>query len=345
MLISEEKTRCYASIFKRLRYFDGLMLKKEDFEAEQHYVREKARLHNRLHGYGIVWGLKLTSKCVDVNGESVFKLCIEPGFALDCAGNEILVCEPHRVDVEAKLRDLQRACVTFNPLPPLCIGIEYCECKSNPEPQYTALHCDGDPQPSQFSRVREGYQVRVFTEDELPESCKAQTTHYTSPKPHDKTDCLGLSKCCCEHCPIILGCIKDYLPRDDKKQYTFPGNIETHPFPPSRIDPTYYPPTVHNAWEQHKQSVLNTACQAFDWVDLSSLVGQPLERAKAAMGEMHLTSGQEYSLSAIAEAGERARLIDRIERSRCYVPRNTTVDLIVDQKQAVVLVIPEDTSA
>ena len=44
MSISKEKIKCFAGIFQRLRYFDGLMLKKEDFEAEQHYFREKAKL-------------------------------------------------------------------------------------------------------------------------------------------------------------------------------------------------------------------------------------------------------------------------------------------------------------
>lgn len=43
---------------KRLNYFYGQMLGVADFQTEQHYFREKLKLHNRcLHGYGVVCGL------------------------------------------------------------------------------------------------------------------------------------------------------------------------------------------------------------------------------------------------------------------------------------------------
>src|SRR5688500_18801799 len=42
----------------RLNYFYGQMLGVADFQTEQHYFREKLKLHNRyLHGYGVVCGL------------------------------------------------------------------------------------------------------------------------------------------------------------------------------------------------------------------------------------------------------------------------------------------------
>jgi hypothetical protein len=45
---------------KRLNYFHGQMLGVNDFRTEQHYFREKIKLHNRcLHGYGTVCGLKV----------------------------------------------------------------------------------------------------------------------------------------------------------------------------------------------------------------------------------------------------------------------------------------------
>lgn len=45
---------------KRLNYFFGQMLGVNDFRTEQHYFREKLKLHNRcLHGYGTVCGLVL----------------------------------------------------------------------------------------------------------------------------------------------------------------------------------------------------------------------------------------------------------------------------------------------
>ena len=69
---------------KRLRFFTGQILTAESFELEQKYFREKLKRHNRaLHGFGIVSGLKVIVEA----GEII----VEPGVALDCQGNELLV--------------------------------------------------------------------------------------------------------------------------------------------------------------------------------------------------------------------------------------------------------------
>jgi hypothetical protein len=69
---------------ERARVFRGKQLTPEDFELQQHNFREKLKRHNRnLHGFGIVAGLK-----VRVNSGQIV---VEPGFALDCEGNELLV--------------------------------------------------------------------------------------------------------------------------------------------------------------------------------------------------------------------------------------------------------------
>jgi hypothetical protein len=74
----------------RSRFVSGQLLTPEDFEREQQYVREKFRRHNRtLHGFGIVSGLKAKT----VSGQIV----VEPGLALDCGGNEILIETPQTV--------------------------------------------------------------------------------------------------------------------------------------------------------------------------------------------------------------------------------------------------------
>jgi hypothetical protein len=69
---------------KRPRFFNGKLLTVADLELEQEYHREKSKLHNRsLHGFGIVSGLKVS---VDAG-----QIVVEPGLALDCAGNEIVI--------------------------------------------------------------------------------------------------------------------------------------------------------------------------------------------------------------------------------------------------------------
>jgi hypothetical protein len=69
---------------QRPRFFFGKLLTAEDFAQEQQYVLDKLKRHNRsLHGFGIVLGLKVTTK----SG----KIAIDPGLALDCQGNEIVI--------------------------------------------------------------------------------------------------------------------------------------------------------------------------------------------------------------------------------------------------------------
>jgi hypothetical protein len=68
----------------RPRFFSGKLITPEDLELEQQYFREKLKRHNRsLHGFGIVSGLKVTTK----SGQII----IEPGLALDCEGNELVI--------------------------------------------------------------------------------------------------------------------------------------------------------------------------------------------------------------------------------------------------------------
>jgi hypothetical protein len=65
-----------------VNYVTGHLLSVEDFTAEQDYVREKLRRHNRaLHQPGVVDGLEVTLESPGVR--------VAPGFALDAAGNDI----------------------------------------------------------------------------------------------------------------------------------------------------------------------------------------------------------------------------------------------------------------
>ena len=69
---------------KRLRFFTGQLLTEESFELEQKYFREKLKRHNRaLHGFGIVSGLKVIVEAGQI--------IVEPGLALDCQGNELVI--------------------------------------------------------------------------------------------------------------------------------------------------------------------------------------------------------------------------------------------------------------
>jgi hypothetical protein len=75
--------------FERPRFFGGQLLTDKDLDAAQRYVIEKNRLHNRyLVGTGVVCGLAV--RCDPCCDGSVI---IEPGYAIDCCGNDIVVCQ------------------------------------------------------------------------------------------------------------------------------------------------------------------------------------------------------------------------------------------------------------
>lgn len=78
---------------ERPNWFARRLLTAEDLDLEQTYFRERMRRRNRLlHGWGVVTGL-------GVERTAGVGLTVSPGFALDAAGNEIVVPESDHVDV------------------------------------------------------------------------------------------------------------------------------------------------------------------------------------------------------------------------------------------------------
>ena len=176
MTIDKQNNKhCEGNEFKRLRYFHGMLIEDTDFKAEQVYHMEKRKLLNRsLHGWGVVCGLG-----IKLNNEKT-KITIEPGFALDCHGREIVVCKPCEIPITSipclcpkptaaaprtpedckKLLEREQG-------PKTCyIGIRYDEIKDDPVPVYTPSGgCE--EKACDYSRIREGFCIDFF--DELPE--------------------------------------------------------------------------------------------------------------------------------------------------------------------------------
>jgi hypothetical protein len=126
---------------ERLRFFDGQFLTANDFQAEQEYHIEKRRFHNRmLHGVGVVEGL-----AVSVDGGPGAVVVVSPGLAIDPQGNEILVEDPVRISLGICTSDV------------CYVTIEFTETPSGPSPSGNGV--------VEFSRVTEGYEVRIATED------------------------------------------------------------------------------------------------------------------------------------------------------------------------------------
>ncbi len=75
----------------RLNYFNGRLLSASDLTREQDYHLHARWRHNRLlHGQGIVTGLQVSVG--DAAGGST--VTIQPGFAIDPLGREVVLGEP-----------------------------------------------------------------------------------------------------------------------------------------------------------------------------------------------------------------------------------------------------------
>jgi hypothetical protein len=94
-----------ATAFVRPRFFAGQLLTEDDLSALIAYTTAKDRLHNRyLFGAGVVWGLWVS--CDPCGGGGV---TVQPGYALDCCGNDLVLPCAAPLDVNAMIRDLRAA--------------------------------------------------------------------------------------------------------------------------------------------------------------------------------------------------------------------------------------------
>lgn len=156
---------------ERIRYFTGQVLGESDLAQEQGYLREKARRHNRLvHGWGIVSGLDVRS------GPTGGEVTVEPGYALDPNGDEIVVADAVIVDLLTEEEDGNAVspCPQSDRKPkrvrkrrsaskPLYVAIRYAECASRPVPMGESVEC---------SRTRESFALKILTK--LPASHRSR---------------------------------------------------------------------------------------------------------------------------------------------------------------------------
>lgn len=210
---------CEIETFTRNHYFTGKLLVERDFTDEQRYYRDKLRHHHqRLHGCGVVCGLKVKEH-PDPACRDRF-VCIEPGTAVDCCGREIMVREEECIDITQTeaIRDLKKRmekekddpdCQTSHALQ---ICLRYRECHTEDIPVlYDECGCD-DTQCAP-NRILESYAIDIIVNPKEPDWIHRVRTAC------EVADCETLYKTMLEPCPdptvldcIPLAVIRNYTP-------------------------------------------------------------------------------------------------------------------------------------
>ena len=145
---------------QRNAYFDGLMLEARNFINEQDYHRGHRQMHNALlHGTGTVCGLKVVAHpSEDCRHEFAV---LEPGYALDCCGQEIVVPRRVLIPVKEMIDDDPDLAAALTGKADLFIAIRRCDEGTEPMPQILP-GCEGADGPTQWGRIAEGFAFTLF---------------------------------------------------------------------------------------------------------------------------------------------------------------------------------------
>jgi len=164
---------CNLVCFERPNYFCGHLLSDADLTLGQNYFREKSKLYHRtMEGFGVVCGLRL--RC-DPHCDG--QIQVSNGFAIDCCGNDLVVCQPTTYDVLGELR--KRKWIVEAPKDPCkkdehqdrdCTG-KHCFyvgiCYEEQDAEFiTPFQTDCSPGPSSCepTRIREGVRFELYQE-------------------------------------------------------------------------------------------------------------------------------------------------------------------------------------
>jgi hypothetical protein len=99
-----EETTCSLDCIIRPRYFCGQLLSEADLNAGLAWNQNKFRLSRRREGWGVVCGLEVSC------GAQPGLVTISPGYAVDCCGDDIVVCAETTLDINKLLQQPPAQC-------------------------------------------------------------------------------------------------------------------------------------------------------------------------------------------------------------------------------------------
>lgn len=129
---------------QRPNFFEGMVLTAADFQTLQKYTQNKHRRHNRcFQGSRVACGLE-----VKLRRNTVY---LDPGMALDCQGNEIVLSKPAKISLPERERRF-------------FLTIIYSEIKTNPVRLFPD---DYDSSNEKFRRIKESFKLDWSARDPL----------------------------------------------------------------------------------------------------------------------------------------------------------------------------------
>src|SRR5215472_11061282 len=164
---------------ERVRYFPRQLITADDMRAEQAFILNKRRRHNRfLHGWGVVCGCQVVP--MPTNGHP-WQVQVCPGYAVAPQGDEIVITQCVTFDLQSGIQPRDPCTVTW-PCPPqpawptedrqqtIYLAVRYVECATRP----VRVHpqgCGCDELDCEYSRIRDGFELRLLSQ--LPSSYEA----------------------------------------------------------------------------------------------------------------------------------------------------------------------------
>jgi hypothetical protein len=190
---------CTNASLERTRFFPRQLVTAPDMTQDQTYFLQKLRRHNRLlHGWGVVCG----ARCK--RGKENCEVVIEPGYILGPFGDEILIDREATIDVCKQDLDGNVAGPCGQPTDPWCsnvrvnrragdklyVAVRYAECQDRPV-RVVSSGCGCDPADCEYSRIRDGYVIRV-----LPKLPSTYTDPMQPPEVSGAWNCIECGRPC-----------------------------------------------------------------------------------------------------------------------------------------------------
>lgn len=146
----------------RNHYFDGKFMTARDFRREQDYHRGHRHMHNALlHGTGTVCGLKLVEH--PAPGCQRDYVVLEPGMAINCCGQEIVVPERTVVPVRELVESDPDLADALDGEKLLFVGLRARDCGTEKVPLILP-GCEGESGAEEYGAMAESYDFVLWAQ-------------------------------------------------------------------------------------------------------------------------------------------------------------------------------------